>query len=46
MVHKYPICERTFTKSFSYSQHVQVCLKQAEQISDEENNNSNNEMNM
>ncbi len=44
MVHKCPICERTFTKSFSYSQHVQVCLKQAEQISDEESNNSNNKM--
>ena len=44
MVHKCPICKRTFSKGFAYSQHFQVCLKQAEQISDEESNNSNNEM--
>lgn len=41
MGYKCPICERTFSKSFSYSQHAQKCLKQAEQISDEESNNSN-----
>jgi len=38
-----PICDRTFSRRTSYSQHVQVCLKNAEEFSEVDTQSIDNE---
>ena len=43
MSSRYPICDRTFSRRTSYSQHVQVCLKNAEEFGEVNTQSIDNE---